>query len=117
MAKTNKAPRAIEAEPETPVLFRADRENGETYITAVFPCEPATMSGDTMSCYAHVGQHSGCSFGWYQRTRAATEAEYYDLFLELQNIGYRLKVYRRMTRGHRAAFDAEVRRLNTRGRT
>jgi len=98
-------------EPETPVLFRVFK--GE--VTAVFPCEPATTTGDTMTCYAHIGQHSGCSFGWYnERTRAAKPDEYASLARELESLGYRLKIYRRITRGHRAAFNAEVQRLRGR---
>ena len=69
-----------------------------------------------MSCYARVGQHGACCFAWYRTTRPATEAEYADLKVELEGdpYGYRLKVYRRMTAQHRAAFRAEVRRLNQR---
>jgi len=86
---------------ETPVIFRADGENGQTYITAVFPTIPADNEGYKMSCYAHVGQHSACDFGWYNQTRAAKPAEYADLKRELESApyGYRLKVYRRMQRG------------------
>lgn len=97
-----------ESEPIVPVLFRVDSGG----VTAVFPTEPGDYSGN-MTCYAHVGQHSGCSFGWYLTTRAATPAEYADLKAELESIGYRLKVYRRLTRGHRAALAAEVKRINT----
>ena len=113
MSKAKTAPsREIESiEPETPVLFRNARENGETYLTAVFPAEPATLNGDTMSCYAHIGQHGSCSFGWYNETSAAKPDEYAALARELESIGYRLKIYKRMTRGHRAAFNAEIRRL------
>jgi hypothetical protein len=56
---------------ETPVLFRIHRQpkthGGE--VTAIFPCEPADLDGRTMTCYAHVGQHASCDFGWYQETR------------------------------------------------
>jgi hypothetical protein len=61
----------------TPVLFRVSRapkRNGDD-VTAVFPCEPADNTGTLMSCYAHVGQHSGCDFGWYNTTRPAKPAE------------------------------------------
>lgn len=105
-------------EPETPVLFRIKR--GKQYaadgVTAVFPCEPATLQGDTMTCYAHVGQHGACDLGWYNETRAAKPEEYVSLQKELESapFGYRLKVYKRMTRGHRAAFQAELNRLRRR---
>lgn len=96
-------------EHETPVLFRVHRAD----VTAVFPCEPADIGGKYVSCYAHVGQHGSCSLAWYHDTRPATEAEYADLKAELEGApyGYRLKVYRRMTRQHHVAFQAEVRRL------
>lgn len=86
---------------ETPVLFRADREGGQTFITAVFPTIQADNAGHLMSCYAHVGQHSACTLDWYNTTRAAKPAEYADLKLELEGApyGYRLRVYRRMQRG------------------
>lgn len=85
----------------TPVIFRAERSGDfKGDVTAVFPCEPGTSDRHTMSCYAHVGQHSGCTMGWYMDTRAATPEEYADLKKELESApyGYRLKVYSRMQR-------------------
>lgn len=102
---------------ETPVLFRVHRRikepDADAEVTAVFPCEPATYDGDTMTCYAHVGQHGGCSLGWYQETRPATPAEYARLKAELESepYGYRLKIYQRYNRALRERFHAEVRRL------
>lgn len=101
-------------EHETPVLFRVHRapmKHGSD-VTAVFPCEPADYAGRTMSCYAHIGQHSGCDFGWYHQTRPAKPEEYADLKRELESApyGYRLKVYQKITPKHRDAFNAEVRR-------
>ena len=61
----------------TPVLFRvsrAPRRDGAG-VTAVFPCEPADLDGATMSCYAHLGQHAGCNYGWYLTTRPARPDE------------------------------------------
>lgn len=91
----------IDDTEETPVLFRADHEAGQTCITAVFPCSPADNCGMSMVCYAHVGQHSGCSLAWYNTTRAATPEEYADLQRELEGapFRYRLKIYKRMQRG------------------
>lgn len=91
-------------EHQTPVLFRKDYEASEWHITAVFPTEPATIDGYTMTCYAHLGQHGACSMGWYIKTKAAKPSEYADLQKELQAIGYNLKVYHRMTPQHRAAL-------------
>lgn len=73
----------------TPVLFRLS--DGE--VTAVFPTIPDGEGG--MMCYAHIGQHSGCSFGWYRTTKCA--AQYADLQAELESIGYVLKMYKRLT--------------------
>jgi len=90
----------------TPVIFRTDKD-GE--VTAVFPTQPGGRIGDgTFLCYAHVGQHGGCSLGWYQTTRPAKASEYADLKRELESApyGYRLKVAQRMTKEHRAAYDA-----------
>jgi hypothetical protein len=96
----------------TPVIFRV-APGGD--VTAVFPCEPHSLAGD-LSCYAHVGQHSGASLDWYKTTRAAKHAEYEALKQELEAApyGYRLKVYRRMTPQHREAFNAELKRLRAR---
>jgi hypothetical protein len=64
-----------------------------------------------MGCFAHVGQHSGCSRDWYRTTRAATPAEYVSLQKELESApyGYRLKVYKRITREHDDARRAVAR--------
>lgn len=101
----------------TPVLFRIERrKDGE--VTAVFPCEPWDRGGLIMSCYAHVGQHGGCSFGWYNSTkhRAAKPEEYAALKAELEAkpYEYNLKVYKRMTRGLRDKFEKEFKRLRDR---
>lgn len=67
------------------VIFRADRHGlykGD--VTAVFPDEPEYEGN--MVCYAHIGQHSRCSLGWYRTTRPATETEYADLLAELRGI-------------------------------
>lgn len=96
----------------TPVVFRAERTKGGE-VTAVFPTLPADLDGRVMTCYGHVGQHGGCTSGWYNGTRAARPAEYADLRAELEGVpyGYRLKIYKRIQPAHRKAFDAEVRRL------
>ncbi len=104
-------------EPITPVLFRADRSKDfRCGVTAVFPCEPADYSGNSMSCYVIVGQHGGCDYGWYNRTHAATPAEYAEIKAELeaQPYGYRFKVYSRMQPWMRRELQAEARRLRNR---
>ena len=102
-------------EPETPVIFRIGRSKNDREVVAVFPCEPHDMSGRDMTCYAHVGQHGGCSFGWFHRGnhRPATPEEYADLKAELESrlFNYRLRVYKRFQPFMREAFDGELRRL------
>src|ERR1700743_2740281 len=97
----------------TPVVFRADREGGHLWITAVFPCEPFDYEGYKMSCYAHIGQHGGCSQEWYNATRAARPEEYAELKAALESApyGYRFKVYSRMQPWMRKARFDEARRL------
>ncbi len=84
----------------TPVVFRRSRrkepEGLAAEIVAVMPCEPADYEGRHMTCYAHLGQHGACSWEWYNATRAAKPAEYADLLKELESIGYRVKVYKRI---------------------
>lgn len=95
----------------TPVVFRAERSGPfKGDVTAVFPTMPADYAGREMTCYMHIGQHSGCSFGWLLKTRAAKPEEYADLLKELASIGYRPKVYKRITRALRDTFNAECRK-------
>lgn len=80
----------------TPVLFRKDQNE----VTAVFPTLPGTDYYN-MTCYAHVGQHSACTFGWYHTTKPAKPDEFADLHQELVAIGYDdLKICQRITRRH-----------------
>lgn len=109
-----------------PILFRKDR-NKAGEVIAVFPTVPADSRG-TLTIYAHLGQHGGGSWRWYTgRThRPATPEEYGPLLRELQSIYgrsygpgdgvYTLKVYRKMTPAHRAAFWVEVERGRKAGR-
>lgn len=101
----------------TPVIFRAERSGSfKGDVTAVFPCEPSDYEGYKMTCYAHVGQHSGCDLGWYNRTRAAKPEEYASLQRELESTpyGYRFKVYKRIQPWMRDAKQNEARRLRER---
>jgi hypothetical protein len=95
----------------TPVVFRAERSGKfKGDVTAVFPTISNDYAGLQMTCYAHVGQHSGCSWEWYYSTRAAKPEEYKDLLAELVSVGYRPKVCRRISRAHRDEFAAEMAR-------
>ncbi len=49
--------------------------------------------GNTLkTCYVHVGQHSSCSIGYMQESKAATPEQYKDLLSELNGLGYVLKI-------------------------
>lgn len=68
------------------VIFRAERSGPfKGDVTAVFPDRPWNWRGD-LTCYAHIGQHSGCSLAWYRRTRPATPEEYAPLLADLRSI-------------------------------
>lgn len=99
------------------VIFRRERrkepEGRAAEITAVFPSECGTDEYD-MTCYAHVGQHSSCSRGWYNKTRAAKPEEYVDLLTELRGIyypEYTLRVVHRMTQKHANERRAQMRSM------
>lgn len=95
---------ATEAEPEIAVVFRKSRIRAPAglaaQVTAVFPCLPFDVNGETMTCYAHVGQHSGCSLEWFKETRVARPTEYRELLAELRGapFHYRLRIYSRIHR-------------------
>jgi hypothetical protein len=91
-----------------PVLFRADRKDGE--VTAVFPTLPANLTGQ-MTCYAHIGQHGGCDYGWYRTTRPARPDEYASLQRELEGVPYEysLAVVKRITPAMRDLLNERIR--------
>jgi hypothetical protein len=71
---------------ELPVIFRAEKSgDAKGEVTAVFPTLPGTGPNDFV-VYAHMGQHSHGTHGWYNGTRAATPAEYASLLAELRRI-------------------------------
>jgi hypothetical protein len=118
-AKTAKIETAETAEPLTKVAFRfwydgpGDRKNGE--VTAIMPEIPGTADPYTCQCYAHIGQHSSCKITVATRcslTRPATEAEYLPLLHELELIGYRVKIIKRLNQqAYLEARRAEIGRI------
>ncbi len=81
---------------ETRVVFR--KFKGE--ILALMPYEAATV-GNPYHCtsYAHIGQHSAADpLLVVQNSRLAKPSEYQDLAAELQRIGYRLNIGKRISR-------------------
>lgn len=85
---------------KTPVIFRyvtypdSDDYSGRTEVLTIFPYEPADVSGRYTSCYAHLGQHSGCDYDYILSiSRPPTEKEYSNLYNELTNlVGYDLRI-------------------------
>ena len=74
---------------------RMDRKSGE--VTAIMPEIPGTDSPYTCTCYAHIGQHGHCNPSLIDTcSRPATEAEYTPLLEELERIGYRVQVIKRI---------------------
>lgn len=91
-----------ETDPDdiTPVIFRKESDGD---ITVVFPTVPSSYDNYHMTCFAHIGQHSGCTMQWYDTTTPATPEEYADLKRELEAkpYEYKLKVYQRITKNLR----------------
>lgn len=84
-------------EPVTEVIFRKERGGKhKCEITAVFPYILHNYTEYTMLCFASLGQHSGCSYAWYLDTSPASPEEYKELYDELIQIGYNLKVIKRI---------------------
>jgi len=73
----------------TEVQFRLFR--GE--VTAVFPY--IVESPNNVMCYVHLGQHSACCWQFNTVSKPATPEQYADLYKELEQIGYKIKVIKR----------------------
>jgi hypothetical protein len=97
-----------------PILFRAQKEEGQLWITGVFPTESGTYDPSTFTIYQHIGQHGSATRGWYNRTRRATPQEYAPLLRELRQIyeqtstRVHLRIVQRMTRLHDNARRAQI---------
>lgn len=77
---------------KTDVIFRKWKDDGQ--IIAIFPHEDWNLEGTECASYMHIGQHSGCEYQFViNRTVPATEAEYKELFEELEERGYNLAVF------------------------
>jgi hypothetical protein len=78
---------------KTKVLFVKDEYND---VVAVFPYDLGTNNSETMSCYAHIGQHSSCHSDWVVSShKNVAPNEYSDLKEELESIGYELEILTR----------------------
>jgi hypothetical protein len=71
----------------TPVLFLKEKDGSDVF--AYFPTLWADVNGRTATCYAHIGQHSGCSREYADECKEASFGEYcHDLLPELIGQGY-----------------------------
>lgn len=77
---------------KTLVIFR----KFENEIIALFPLELGTNNPYDFLSYEHCGQHSAADMLFVRRTKAASPSEYRDLARELRQIGYKLKIGRRI---------------------
>jgi hypothetical protein len=97
---------------KTVVCFRRE-DNGD--IVALMPEIPGTCDPYTMTCYVHIGQHgSACMDYVRDSTKPATEAEYRPLLRELENIGYTVRVIRRIGPEYLRIRETELRRVEGR---
>jgi hypothetical protein len=82
-----------EKELMTEVLFKRDGSE----IFAVMPYDICDRQGN-MTTYAHVGQHSSCRPDYVKRCKNANKSEYAELKKELESIGYKLNVIKKISR-------------------
>ena len=60
---------------------------------AVFPNEQWNdLSKDTVTCYAHIGQHSAVHLDYLKECTIAQKEDYLPLKTELESIGYKLNI-------------------------
>jgi len=74
------------------VIFRVLEDE----VIALLPDNLASWG--YIDSYMHMGQHGEADPGLPGRTRLATEAEYLPLLRELEGIGYKLRICKRLTR-------------------
>jgi len=81
---------------KTDVKFYYERHNNEVF--AFFPADPYHHAGhpdykSVFTCYAHVGQHSGCNISYVKgRKKCTNEADFMPLKSELESLGYNLNI-------------------------
>lgn len=80
----------------TEVIFRKVKSGDfKGTIEAFFPYDISDTKGN-VTCYAHIGQHSGACWDYLLfNTIPAKENEYSELKSELESIGYNLKITKR----------------------
>lgn len=80
---------------KTLVIFRKFNSGD---VLALFPLVPGTNSAYDCLSYGHIGQHSAADPLLCRTTEAAKPAEYAVLAQELRQIGYNLKIGKRVPR-------------------
>ncbi len=70
----------LKVNSETPVVFRVIDGEVNAFLLGV-PASPGTVT-----CYAHVGQHSEAAVAYYQGGRLARDDEFQPLLSELRSI-------------------------------
>jgi hypothetical protein len=69
-------------------------EGGESETFAYFPkmFYNKELYKTTFTSYSHIGQHSACHIDYANECKEATPEQYKDLKIELEGLGYNLKV-------------------------
>ncbi len=80
----------------TDVIFRVDTSKDfKGTVFALLPHEVCDKKGH-VTCYQHVGQHSGADYHHCMRTsRLAKESEYKNLKIEMESLGYNFNILTR----------------------
>src|SRR5271166_4268457 len=93
----------------TKVIFR---QYSDGDIIALFPEIPASESrGDCLS-YMHLGQHGTANYNLViDQTHTASEEQSMSLIIELNKIGYELKIYQKQTPEMRKNFEQAYREM------
>ena len=80
----------------TEVIFRKVKSGSDKgTIEAFFPYAINDLKG-SVTCYAHIGQHSGACWDYFLfKTVPAKEIDYMPLKSELESLGYNLKVIKK----------------------
>lgn len=75
------------------IAFRKAKEGSEVVAVLYDTNNRKNPYNDYYVCYAHVGQHAGCSRGWIKEcTIPATPTEYSKLLNEMRGRGYNVVV-------------------------
>ena len=80
---------------KTNVNFLIEKDSEDNEVFAFFPDEyfNLDLDPDMRTCYAHIGQHSACSYAYASECKQATPEQYEGLLNELTSLGYDLNVW------------------------